>query len=441
MQAQSQPSTLLYSLNDRMPPGKAALVGLQHVMAMFVGIITPPMIVARALDFPAAQTAYLVSMALVASGLSTFVQVRKIGPLGSGLLSVQGTSFSFLPPLIQAGQLGGMPLMIGMSLWLSPVEMVLSRFLRRLQNIFTPLVSGVVVLMIGLSLVPVGAKNVAGGGGWGLAVAGIVVATVVALHAWQRPWARISAVAVALGLGYAIYAVTGRLQPAPESAWLVVPVPFRYGLSFRWELVLPFFLIYVLTTIETMGDLTATSQLSREPIDGPVYWKRISDGVLADGFNSALAAACNSFPNTTFSQNNGVIQLTGVASRQAGYWVAGLLCVLGVFPFIGNWIAIMPAPVLGGVTLLLFGFVAAAGIRILKHVELTHRDMLILASSLAAGVSVMTVPEILDPLPELLRNSLKSAITTGGLTALVLNAVIPRRQAKRSSLHGSAVLE
>ncbi len=446
MQAGTQPSTLLYSLNDRMPHGKAALVGFQHVMAMFIGIISPPLIISRALNFSTADAAYLVSMALLASGLSTFIQVRKVGPLGSGLLSVQGTSFSFLPPLLLAGQLGGMPLMMGMSLWMSPVEMVLSRFLRRLQHIFTPLVSGIVVLMIGLSLVPVGARSIAGGLGpnapaWaGLAVAGIVIVAVIALHVLQRPWARISAVAIGLGLGYLICAVTGHLQPSPSSQWLVVPVPFKYGLTFRWELVFPFFLIYVLTTIETMGDLTATSQLSREPIEGDLYWKRIGGGVLADGFNSALAVACNSFPNTTFSQNNGVIQLTGVASRQAGYWVVGFLCVFGVFPFIGNWIAIMPGPVLGGVTLLLFGFVAAAGIRILNHVRLTHRDMLILASSLAAGVSVMTVPEVLDPLPEVIRNSFRSAITTGGLTALLLNAIVPRQE-NRSSFQGSAVLE
>jgi xanthine permease len=449
MQAGAQPSTLLYSLNDRMPHAKAALVGLQHVLAMFIGIITPPLIVARAMNFSTSDTAYLVSMALLASGLSTFVQVRKFGPLGSGLLSVQGTSFSFLPPLIQAGQLGGMPLMMGMSLCMSPVEMVLSRFLRRLNRIFTPLVSGIVVLMIGLSLVPIGAKGIANGLGpqappWaGLAVAGVVIVVVLVLHGIQRPWARISAVAIALAVGYAICAATGNLPAHPPTAaqWLVVPVPFKYGLAFRWELLLPFLLIYVLTMIETMGDITATSELSREPVEGDVYWKRIRGGVFADGFNSALAVACNSFPNTTFSQNNGVIQLTGVASRQAGYWVAVFLCVFGVFPFVGNWIAIMPGPVLGGVTLLLFGFVAAAGIRILKQVPMTHRDMLILAASLAAGVSVMTVPEMLDPLPEVVRNIFTSAITTGGLTALVLNAVVPGGQENRSSVQGSAVLE
>lgn len=427
-------TTLLYPLEARMPHARAAFVGFQHVIAMFIGIITPPLIIARTLGFPAADTAYLVSMALFASGISTFIQVRRVGPLGSGLLSVQGTSFSFLPPLIQAGQLGGMPLMIGMALATSPAEMLLSRVLQRLRRIFTPLVSGVVVLMIGISLVPVGMNAIAAGLGpgappWaGIGLAALVALSVIVLHAVQKPWARISALAIALGLGYGVCAVAGLLEarPAAGASWIVVPVPFKHGLAFRAELLLPFLLIYVLTTIETMGDLTATSQLSHEPIDGPVYWNRIRGGVLADGFNSALAAACNSFPNTTFSQNNGVIQLTGVGSRQAGYWVAGFLVLFGLFPFVGGWIAVMPGPVLGAVTVLLFGFVAAAGIRILKQAHLGHRDMLVLAASLAAGIGVMTVPQALDPLPGIVRTSFGSAITTGGITALVLNAIVPR---------------
>ncbi len=431
--ALKQTFTLLYGLHDRLSPGKAALVGLQHTMAMFIGIISPPLVIARTLNFSTDEAAYLISMALFASGLSTLVQVRAFGPIGSGLLSVQGTSFSFLTPLIQAGQMGGMPLMIGMSLALSPVEMLLSRFLVRLQRIFTPVVSGVVVLMIGVSLIPVGMQNIASGLGgnaprWaGLMVAALVIAVAVALQATGQPWARISAVAVALIVGYASCALTGKLsaQPPSSSAWLVLPIPLKYGLAFRWELVLPFLLIYVLTTIETMGDLTATSQLSREPIEGPLYWKRLSGGVLADGVNSALAAACNSFPNTTFSQNNGLIQMTGVASRQAGYWVAGFLCLGGLFPFIGRWVAMMPAPVLGGVTLLLFGFVAAAGVRILKQTDLTHRDMLIVALSIAVGIGVQTAPEVLQPLPATAQIIFRSAITAGGLTALLLNAVLP----------------
>jgi len=434
------PPTLLYGLHDAMSPGRAALVGLQHAMAMFIGIVTPPLIIARSLELSAEVTAYLVSMALLASGLSTLVQVRTVGPVGSGLLSVQGTSFSFLTPLIQAGQLGGLPLMIGMSLALAPVEMVLSRFLTRLRRVFTPVVSGVVVLLIGLSLVPVAAQSIAGGlgsdapPGAGLAVAVLVLTVAVAMQVARPPWARISAVAVALLIGYAVCAATGRLSPPPPGSteWLVVPVPVKFGLAFRWELALPFLLIYLLTAIETMGDITATLQLSREPIEGPLYWRRLSAGVLADGMNSALAALCNSFPNTTFSQNNGLIQLTGVASRQAGYWVAGLLCAFGLFPLVGRWMAVMPGPVLGGVTLLLFGLVAAAGVRILQQATLAHREMLIVALSLAVGLGVQMVPQVLHPLPATARMVLGSAITAGGLTALALNALIPRESSGHS---------
>jgi xanthine permease len=433
------PFTLLYGLRDRMPHGKAALVGLQHAMAMFIGIVTPPMIIARTIGLSGQDTAYLVSMALFASGVSTLVQVRAVGPIGSGLLSVQGTSFSFLTPLIQAGKLGGMPLMIGMSLALSPVEMVLSRFLTRLRRVFTPIVSGVVVLLIGLSLIPVGMQSIGSGLGegtprWvGLAVAALVIAVAVSLQVARWPWARISAVAVALLIGYAVCFAAGRLSSPPpgSSEWLVVPVPLKYGLSFRWELVLPFGLIYLLTAIEAMGDLTATSELSGEPIDGPLYWRRLSGGVLGDGFNSALAAFCNSFPNTTFSQNNGLIQLTGVGSRQVGFWVAGLLSVFGLFPLVGRWVAIMPGPVLGGVTLLLFGLVAAAGIRILQQAGLGHREMVIIAVSIGIGVGVQAVPEVLEPLPATAQMIFRSAITAGGLAAIVLNAVLPRHAAER----------
>jgi xanthine permease len=445
--AAAQPFTLLFALGDRMPRGKAALVGLQHALAMFIGIVTPPVIIARTLDLPADDTAYLVSMALLASGLSTLVQVRTIGPIGSGLLSVQGTSFSFLTPLIQAGQLGGVPLMIGMSLALAPVEMVLSRLLTRLRRVFTPVVSGVVVLLIGLSLIPVAMQSITDGlgagatSGAGLAAAALVITIAVSLQIVRWPWARISAVAVALLIGYAVCFAAGRLSPpAPAgTALLVLPVPLKYGLAFRWELVLPFALIYLLTAIETMGDLTATSQLSREPVEGPLYWRRLSGGVLADGFNSALAAFCNSFPNTTFSQNNGLIQLTGVASRHVGYWVAGLLCLFGLFPLVGRWVAVIPGPVLGGVTLLLFGLVAAAGVRILQQAGLAHREMLIVAVSLGVGVGVQTVPEVLLALPATAQVVFRSAISAGGLTAILLNAVLPRATGARPhSGEGSA---
>lgn len=430
---------LLYALDARPPWRTALLVGLQHVLAMFVPVISVPLIIGQTLGFPAEQTAYLVGMGLVASGLSTLVQSGGIGPFGSRLLAVQGTSFAFLAPLLQAGQLpgGGMALMLGMSLACAPVEIVLAQFLYRLRRVFTPLVAGVVVLLIGLSLLPVGMKSVAAGLGggapaWaGIAVAALVAAVVIGLNSLGKPLARVGAIPLALGVGFGVCWAAGWLPPAPVAggAAVVLPWPGRYGFAFRWELVLPFLFAYVVTTLETVGDITATSQLSGEPVDGPVYWRRVRGGVIADSLNSVLAALCNSFPNTTFAQNNGIIQMTGVASRRIGWWTGGFLCLLGTVPLVSRALARLPGPVLGAVTLLLFGFVALAGVRLLQRSESTQRDWLIVACALATGIGVPAVPEVLAPLPETVRAVLASGVTTGGLTALVLNALLPRQAA------------
>jgi xanthine permease XanP len=303
-----------------------------------------------------------------------------------------------------------------------------------------------VVLLIGLSLIPVGFKTMAAGLGgnspaWaGLAVSALVVAVVFGLNTIRSSWARIGAIPIALGIGYSLCWGFGFL-PADTGAtglgWVALPQPLKYGLNVRWEFLLAFLLPYVLTTLETLGDVTATSQLSDEPIEGPIYWRRVQGAVMGDSLNSAVAALLNSFPSTTFAQNNGVIQLTGVAARAAGLWVGGILCVLGLVPWIGHWIALLPGPVLGAVTFLLFGFVATAGLRILQRVQLGHRELLILAFSLGGGVGVQAVPEFLNPLPEAVRLIFSSGITTGGIAAFVLNAVLPS-QVREAATNGSA---
>ena len=185
-------------------------------------------------------------------------------------------------------------------------------------------------------------------------------------------------------------------------------------------------LLYLITTVESIGDLTATSMVSGEPIEGDLYVKRISGGVFGDGVNSAIAAVFNSFPNTTFSQNNGVIQMTGVASRTVGYWISGLLVVFGVFPIIGGVFSIIPNSVLGGATIIMFGTVAAAGIKIIASNVIDRRGMLIMAISLGLGLGVSFRPEILSHMPYIVKQIFGSAITTGGLTAIFLNIFLPR---------------
>jgi uracil-xanthine permease len=418
-------------VDEKVPVAYAALLGLQHVLAMFMGVITPPLLLAQMLSFPKETTARLVSTALLVAAATSFIQIKRPGRIGSGLLSAQGTSFTFLNPLHQVGQVGGLPLMLGMSLVTAPVSILLGPFLPRLSRIFTPVVSGTVIMLIGISLIPAGMHDVAMGFGPGsvpwhsLAVAAMIILIVVALGSFHRPWARMLAVLIALVAGYAVSAALGYLQRPPSGPWIMWPRLFSYGLAFQWQYLLPFAFLYIVSSIETVGDVTATCQLSGLSTQGDSYWSRIRGGVMADGVNSMLAACLGIFPNTTYAQNNGVIQLTGVASRQVGCYMCGFLLLFGLLPVFGRYLAIMPPPVLGGLSLVLFGFVATGGIRILYYSRLTPREWMILAVGLGVGIGVGSAPEVLDVLPVSIAQMFHSSVVTGGLVALVLNAVLP----------------
>ncbi|MGL5739630.1 MAG: solute carrier family 23 protein, partial [Plesiomonas shigelloides] len=210
-----------------------------------------------------------------------------------------------------------------------------------------------------------------------------------------------------------------------DAPLLMIPTPLYYGLSVDWSLLLPLVLVFLVTSLEAIGDITATSEVSEQPVCGPVYLRRIKGGVLADGLNSALAGLFNSFPNSTFSQNNGVIQMTGVASRYVGYAVAAMLALLGLFPVIATWVLSIPEPVLGGATIVMFGSIAAAGVRIMAREQLDRRAVLIIAISLAMGLGVAQQPQILQFAPEWLKSVLSSGLAAGGLTAIALNLILP----------------
>jgi xanthine permease XanP len=438
---------VIFRLGDRPKLWQTIVAALQHVSAVFVGVITPPLLISRALGLELADSVHIVGMSLAVSGIATFIQCRRFGPVGSGLLSIQGTSFTFLGPIIASGTAmveAGMPatgalgVIFGVCLLGSPIEMVLSRFLGHARRIITPTVTGVVVTLIGLTLVKVGMTTMAGGpaaradGSFAslenLGLAGLVLLIIVVLNRSSNPYLRMSSIIVGLVVGYVVSIVLGRVEFARlgELSFFAVPLPLRYGIGFDWAFFLPIALLYLITTIETIGDTTATSAVSDEPVEGPLYMRRIQGAVLGDGVNSALAAIFNTFPNTTFSQNNGVIQLTGVASRYVGYYIAGFLFLLGLFPVIGGIFQIMPQPVLGGATMIMFGSVAAAGIRIIASHAIDRRAMLIIAISLALGLGITFVPEALARFPPFFRNMFQSGIATGGLIAIVLNVVLPR---------------
>jgi xanthine permease XanP len=388
----------VYGPEDRPPLGPALLVAGQQVAAMVVGVVTPALILSGVLKFSQTDTAYLVSMALMAAAVGTFLQTSRFGPIGSGLLSVTGTSFAFLQPLIGAGQL----------------------------------VSGIVVLLIGLSIIPEAMKEIvepmAPGASpmSGAAVAMTVIGTVLLTQAIGVVWARLTGILFGVVAGYAVCAACGWLHAPPASdSWITVPRLLPHGFAFRAELLAPFAFIYLISLLESLGDMTATAQLSGLRAYGPEHSARLRGGLLADGVTSMVAALFGSFPSTTYAQNNGVIQITGVASRHVGKWMALMLALLGLFPSVAHWVTAMPSAVLGGMALLLFGLVSVSGLRLIVGSHLSHRDGLIVALAVGVGLGAPSQVEWLAKLPGFCRGLLDSGVSAGGITAIVLNLLLP----------------
>ena len=312
----------------------------------------------------------------------------------------------------------------------APIEMIVSRTFKYLRNIITPLVSGIVVLLIGLSLIKVGIVSCGGGyaamdngtfATWeNLSIAALVLLSVLFFNRCGNKYLRMSSIVLGLCLGYGLAFVLGKVDMSALNVEMLmsfnIPQPFKYGVDFNVSSFIAIGLVYLITAIEATGDVTANSMISGLPIEGDSYLKRVSGGVMADGFNS--------FPNSIFAQNNGIIQLTGVASRYVGYYIAAMLVLLGLFPIVGAVFSLMPDPVLGGATLLMFGTVAAAGIRIISSQEIGRKETLVLAVSLSLGLGVELMPDVLQQAPEAIRSIFSSGITTGGLTAIIANIVI-----------------
>lgn len=437
---------MIYGLEAKPPLRETLAAALQHVLAAFVNIIAPALVVGNSIGLGTSDISFLVSMSLFISGIATFIQIHRVGPVGSGLLSIQGTSFAFVGTIVTVGiaaiESGRSPTqtlayLLTICLLGSFIEIILSQFIKPLKKVMTPLVSGIIVVLIGLVLIKVAVTAMAGGPGsvatgtfaslQNLGVSLLVFSVIVGLNCTRSNLLRMSGILIGLAVGYLVALPLGMLDFSGlgQLSYVTVPIPFQYGFDFGFAGFIPLAFLYIITTIESIGDLTATSMLVGEPIEGETYLRRIKGGILGDGVNSLIAACFNTFPNTTLSQNNGVIQLTGVGSRYIGYFVAGILVLLGLFPIVGGLFQAMPQPVLGGATLLMFSSVVASGIKILHSVNLSRRNMLILIVSLGLGTGVSFVPEILENTPYLIKSVFSSGIATGGTAALILNIIIP----------------
>lgn len=434
-----QKTDLIYQIEDRPPFREAIFAAIQHLLSIFVAIVTPPLIIGGSLGLDMETTGFLVSMSLLASGISTFVQCRRLGPVGCGLLCIQGTSYSFIGALTSsfAGMgLAALPAMFGVCIAGAPVEMIVSRILKYTKKVITPLVSGIVVTMIGLSLIKVAIISCGGGygayengtmgSGRNICLAALVLVSILIFNSINNKYVRMCSIILGLVVGYVASSFMGMVDFSELNSLgaINIPVPFKYGLSFDWSAFIAIAIIFFITSIEAYGDITANSMIGGEPVEGPKFMKRVQGGILADGVNSVIAGVFNSFPNSIFAQNNGLIQLTGVASRYVGYYIAAFLVILSAFPFVGGIFSIMPEPVLGGATLLMFGTVAASGVRIIASQNINRKAVLVLAVSFACGLGVELAPDIFLQAPQWVKGIFSSGITTGGLAAIISNIVI-----------------
>ena len=435
-------SDLVYELDEKPPFLESLLAAIQHLLASFVAIISPTLVIGGILGL-GEEIPYLISMALIASGLGTFIQAYRPFGIGAGMICIQGTSFTFLAVILSAGFLvkdsGGstdemIALIVTICFFGSFVQIGLSQILPRIRQVITPLVTGIVITSLGISLIKIGMTDLAGGSGaadfgetGNLILGLLVVVIIIVMNNINNDWIRLSSIMIGLLAGVVAAILMGKmsLSELSISAAIAVPQPFKYGFDFDLMLFLPLAFLFVISSVETTGDITANCMISRQPIEGPSYMKRIKGGVLGDGVSSMIAALLNSFPNTTFSQNTGVIQLTGIASRHVGQYVAIILVALGIFQGLGEIFQQIPKPVLGGAVLVMFGTVAATGIKILASLDLDRRKIITIAVSLGLGLGVSMVPEALKQSPELIQNIFKSAPATAGLSAMLMSLLLP----------------
>ncbi|MBD5645044.1 purine permease [Clostridium botulinum] len=424
---------LMYGVNDKPQVLMQILLGLQHIFAAFGGIIVVPIVISAALGFDAKTSTALISSAILAAGVATFIQSKGIGPIGARVACIMGTDFTFVAPAIAVGGKFGLSGIFGATILGAGIVIILSFFVKPLMKLFPPIVTGTVVSLIGLTLLPVSIDWAAGGAGsanYGslknISIALFIMIVTLLLNHYGKGLVSSASILIGMVVGYIICIPLGMVNfsSVSQASWVSLPKIFGYGITFNLQVLLPFIPAYFVTIIGTVGCLKAITEVSGIKADE----KPITAGVLSDGVGSMLAGVFGALPNTSFSQNIGLIPLTKVASRYVTMMAGILLVILGLFPKFAALINIMPQPVLGGVGIVMFGTVAAAGIQTLSSVKLNNRNMLIIATSIGLGLGVTFRPEFIAQLPESLKMIFSSGISTGTIVALLLNVILKEKE-------------
>lgn len=427
------------------PLGQAIPLGIQHVLAMFVSNVTPAIIIAGAAgfgfgsnspDFP--YMIYMIQMSMLFAGIATLFQTIGFGPVGARLPIVQGTSFAFIPimiPMVAGKGVGAMGVIMCGVLLGGIFHACLAPIVGRIRFALPPLVTGLVVTMIGLALIKVGIQYAAGGvpaigkpeygslQNW--SVAGVVIVVTLGVKFFTRGFLSVAAVLIGLLAGYVVALMMGMVSFANvgNAAYFAPPIPFKFGFDFSVGAIIGFCLMAVISAIETVGDVSGITKggAGREATD-----VEIRGATFADGLGTAISGVFGALPNTSFSQNVGLIAMTGVMSRRVVTYGGVFLILCGLIPKIGAIISTVPIEVLGGGVIVMFGMVASAGVSMLSEVDWSRRNMMIFAISLSIGLGLQLEPGALQHLPATARILLSSGLLPAAAIAIVLNLLLPQ---------------
>ncbi|MHC5253117.1 nucleobase:cation symporter-2 family protein [Listeria kieliensis] len=422
--------------------GRLAALGFQHVLAMYAGAVIVPLLIGGALGFSGEQMTYLVSIDIFMCGVATLLQLSMNRFFGIGLPVVLGCAVQAIAPIILIGQDMGIGAIYGSIIASGLFVLLIAPFFSKVVKFFPPVVTGSVVTVIGLTLIPVAINNLAGGEGakdfgsfYNIGLGFFTLFLIILVYRFGRGFSK--AIAVLIGLiGGSVVAVILRginFTPVSEADWFHLPQPFYFGApSFEWPAIITMILISLVSMVESTGVYFALSDI----VDRKLTKKDLARGYRAEGLAIILGGIFNTFPYTGYSQNVGLVQLSGIKTRKVIYVTAGFLIVLGLVPKIGAVTTIIPTPVLGGAMVAMFGMVVAQGIKMLGKVNFTSQEnLLIIACSVGVGLGVTVVPDLFQNFPSFVQLFTSNGIVAGSFTAIVLNIIfnmIPHRKPKEA---------
>lgn len=415
---------------------QALVLGLQHVLAMYSGGILVPLLIGAALHFTPQQMAYLISADIFMTGIGTLLQLKSTRLTGIAMPVVLGSAIQSVSPLINIGGTLGIGAMYGATISAGVFVFLIAGLFARLREFFPPVVTGSLITVIGFALIPVGIQNLGGGDvaakSFGslanLAIGTFTIAIIVLVSLLAKGFTKAISILLGIVLGTAFAAILGKVSLAPVAAasWFHLPTPFFLGMpTFHSSAIVTMIIIALTSMIESTGVYFALADLTGRKLTN----QDMAKGYRAEGLAVVLSGLFNTFPYSTFSQNVGVVRLSGVKTKQPIYYAAVILILIGLLPKFGALATIIPTSVLGGAMIVLFGTIGIQGTTILRTVDFgKERNLMIAAISIGAGIGVTVYPQIFQQLPELIRLVIENAVVVTSVLAVFLNIVLPGRE-------------